>query len=201
MSNDLIQTKKFVDRLGNPGDFVEYLAKIEMNGNFKSLGNFESKARYLMVKNGQVPIIDFRHFFAFMGQRLYGALIDNPIFQDEATVSMIGILGELVQCWDEFRAEKYKSCFSPEDLGSNRLGIDFADCVIDQRSQNPKIAIASLLSIYLAKLEPIPAASVHELKAASVLTNFPEVVRQVFSSSLSLITPRSYYIRWVTISK
>lgn len=196
MSNqDLTYAKKFVNQLGNPQDFVEHVKKLESTNQMALLANFsgtQGGSRYLMVSKGSAPIIDFRHFFAAMSQRLHGTRINSPLFKGEGAVLMLGLGNELYQCVDEVAKTKLNSCFSREDLGSNRLGVEFAEVVTIKRSENSRLSTAELLRLFLAKLEPIPASSVSQMKIAGYTDTLGEIIGQVFTGVVRFIIPKAY---------
>lgn len=150
------KTAKFVSRLGVVTDFVSHfaIALEACNGNlgltFKSdevtdFFSTSSGARYLLVKHDPVRVIDFRHFFA-AAALAYNNAQDAPLGGSDGKAELVGVGNEIAQCLHEAVRLKINSCFSPEDLGSNRLGAEFAHKLRQSPvGQSPEKVLADLL--------------------------------------------------------
>lgn len=195
MSNNMRNTQKFDKDLGNIEDFVTFLKALEENNGLKSLSDFTGTStgkRYSMVKKGNAPIIDFRHFFAAASQRLFGSKINKRIFQEEGAVLILGLGNKIAQCVGEAVKIKYNSCFSSEDMGSNRLGVEFAEFVNVRRAGNSKAPLSEMLQKFLYALEPLPSNSVTNLVTASYFNTFREIVGIIFTRTARFIIPKAY---------
>lgn len=198
MSTNLNMTRKFLKNLGEAKDFVDFLYRVESTEQFHQLGNFSEfmtpkGARYLLVKKGSTPVIDFRHFFAAMSQRLYGSIYNgSQFFRESGMVLMLGIGNEISQCIDEALKAKLNSCFSSEDLASNRLGVEFADILLIKKSENSKRKMSEHLHVFLHDLRPLSPKEVSDLKSAGRGSNLTEIIRQVFTAIMEGVFPRAY---------
>ena len=142
--------------------------------------------RYLLIKRGGV--IDFRHFFAAMRLRTNGML--NFHSTSEGTTMLLGVLAEVSQCIDEVAIQKLNSCFSREDLISNRLGARFGEMLIIEQSQAGRKNIAELLFTYLISLEPISASKISKINMPSAGNNVTEAVGAVLKSLADILYQR-----------
>ncbi len=194
MSKDTKYINKFTQQLGNASDFVNHVRLLEQRGQLNDLRQFPQSAtapRYLMVVKGRVPVIDFKHFFAAMIQHLNGSFAPS-MPSGEGGVLLLGILNEFAQCGQELIKWEHDSCFSREDLGSNRLGVEFAEILIIKQAERSSLSVANLLSLFLARLQPIPAREVSKLKLASRGTNLIEMASQLFTAIARGIIPNAY---------
>lgn len=187
-------TKKFLAELGSLQDFVDHLKSAESRNKLSELGDFihtSKGTRYLMLKGGGVPIVDFRHFFAAMMQRLEGGKMKS--MQGEGETLFLGIMNEVFQCVEETTNRfSYNSCFSPEDLGSNRLGVEFSELVTVKRAEANKTSMALLLNSFLSRYNPVPATEVEKLKAPSAWNNAREIATQIIQIVSNVLVPKAY---------
>ena len=129
-----------------------------------------SDRRYLFLSRGSVPILDGRHFFAAMYQELTGEMVNLKDWGDHRGYTLLmGVGNELKQCLDEARARDFNSCFSPEDLGSNRLGYLFARRVMKARHAGTSVNTPQMLRAVLEERSPVSVAKVHATKGPGVL--------------------------------
>jgi hypothetical protein len=197
MSKKLKFTDKFVKELGHVADFVEHLKTLELDKRIdiatqlSDFGGTRTGKRYLLISiSDSIAVVDFRHFFAAMSFDALGGSISG-IRKGNSPILMLGIANELVQCLEEIPKWKINSCFSPEDLLSNRLGAEFAEILNVKKSEHNKNAKSDLLLAFLYNLHPVPPDKVLKLQL-SYSSNFKEVVRQVFSSFFQVLIPKVY---------
>jgi hypothetical protein len=190
--------QKFVSHLGNVEDFVEYFKTLELSPRAEQatqLSNFfetRTGKRYMIVSMSDgISVIDFRHFFAAMSFDALGAQI-NGFTKGNSPILMLGIANELRQCLDEIPKWKINSCFSPEDLLSNRLGAEFAEILIMKNAERSKTSKSDLLKTFLYGLHPVPSDMILKLTLKSYSSNFKEIVRQVFSSFFNVLVSKAY---------
>lgn len=146
--------------------------------------------RYLFLSKGSVPILDARHFFAAMLQELTGEMIfRGGDFEVRGWTLFLGIANELVQCGEEAMARHFESCFSPEDLGTNRMGYEFALRVKRARRKGVSVNTPALLRTYLEEFRPVSLALVHSVKPASQWSNVPELGR-IYMGTAAIIVER-----------
>ncbi|HKR05900.1 MAG TPA: hypothetical protein VJY62_14790 [Bacteroidia bacterium] len=161
----MAKTDEFVKQLGNQIDFVKYVRDLEQSNNLNILSDFlktPNNKRYLSVKNGPTKIVDFRHFFAAMMTTTQGR--GGFSRQTVGNTLLLGVANELAQCTSEIKAKKINSCFSNEDLGSNKLGADFGEILTIARAENSKETVANLLDRYLTKLQPLAVENKNKLE-------------------------------------
>lgn len=155
--------------------------------------------RYLFFSRGAVPVLDGKHFFAAVYQELTGEMVNLKDWGDHRGYTLLmGIGNELKQCLDEAKARDFNSCFSPEDLGSNRMGYLFARRVIKARERGVSANTPQLLKGFLEERGPVSIARVHAVKGPGILhTAFElgkvpvEFHRRVVETLWSLIVPFS----------
>ena len=192
--SDTKYAKKFASELGNVNDFVSYVRRIEATGKLSRLGDFSGTRgkRYLLIKKGGV--IDFRHFFTAMIQRLEGTKPNKVKFPatSEGTTLLLGVLNEVGQCVSEGAKLKLNSCFSKEDLISNRLGAKFGENIVISRSQNSKKKVADQLSTFLTNLNPMPASDIRKMQMPTKGDVFLESVGAVLKSLADALVPSAY---------
>ena len=191
-------SKKFASQLGTVTEFVSYVRNLEKNnklallGDFRGLDGQRTGKRYLLTKKGGV--VDFRHFFAAMNQRLEGThnkkINIGPT--SEGTTLLLGLLNEVGQCVDEGVKRKLNSCFSKEDMISNRLGARFGENIVIKRSQASQKSVADLLATYLASLGPMPVSDIQKLKMPTSGDVFLESVGAVLKSLSDMLVPSAY---------
>ena len=127
--------------------------------------------RYLFLSRGSVPLLDGKHFFAAMYQELTGEMVNvlERGADHRGYTLLLGIGNELKQCLDEARARDFNSCFSPEDLGTNRLGYLFARRVIKARLTGTSVSMQAMLRTFLEERGPVSIARVHASKGPGVV--------------------------------
>lgn len=205
--------KEFIKYLGEINDFVSYIKVLEKPEEWNKLKNSytggegfsktPNNKRYLAVKNGPTKIIDFRHFFASMYLTSDGAF--NFSTKSVGGTLLLGVGQEIKQCFSETGKSiketwvseslqyKINSCFSNEDLGSNRLGAQFGEIILKSRSINSKETLASMLFRFLIKLEPLTVSDISKLQINSSKDNIAElVIALIVGVKDTLITNKAY---------
>ena len=185
--------KEFIAHLGDQNDFVSYVRTLEQGKKLDDLANFYNTPggkRYLSVRNGPTKIVDFRHFFAAMlltskGFNTYSA-------KPEGVSLLMGVGNELNQCTSEIYAGKINSCFSNEDLGSNRLGAAFGEILNISQSENRQESIASLLDRYLTKLHPLTTSEVSKLQINSNADIIRELIIAIIVGIKDAVISKAY---------
>lgn len=174
----LIEKKvdKFIAEIGDLNDFVLHLNSWQENSQ-KELLNLGGK-RYLLLDNKAVPIIDFRHFLSAMFYRLNSYKLGTVLF--------LGIGLEADQM-----LKINSSAFSKEDLGSNRMGVDFAEYILKSRAENDNAQIGTLLNRFLKPFNPIKKSAYKRVKH-HLLNNFFELSYQVLKIIEDFIIGKSY---------
>lgn len=173
----MANTEEFIRKLGTKNTFVNYVRNTVTDNNYSGLRDFESTPdgkRYLLVHKGPTRIIDFRHFFAAMLLVLEGYHFLPRL--DSGKALMAGVANELIQCTFEigdtvldFR-NRINSCFSNEDLGTNRAGAEFGDYILRARAEASRAHVADLLSKYLDKFNPLSFEELAKLQKASTVS-------------------------------
>lgn len=204
---------KFVSRLGVVDDFVRHVEYLERTDSIHTLSNFqgtESNCIYMLVKKGGV--VDFKHFFAAMTTSLTGR--DFPLKESvkkmfptlhsslssaksEGNVLLFGLLNELKQCSVELRenygdVSKLETCFSKEDMYSNRLGASFAESIIISTSENSFSNISTSLKAFLDELGPLSKHKIDTVKLSSTSENLLESAYALFKSLSDSLIPSAY---------
>ncbi len=189
---------KFAQQLGDVSDFVIYVRGLEKSGKLGTLSNFVATMpgakgkRYLMLESG---VIDFRHFFAAMAQRTSGALSKSILGVGATNVGdtlMLGVLNEVKQCIGEAAAKKMNSCFSKEDLHSNRLGADFGELLVIKRAERSVTPVANLLETFLKSKKPMPSSQVQKLRVQGDFEVVGEALSAVLRSISDFLIPSAY---------
>lgn len=195
---------KFVAELGTLDDFVRHVAALEATRSSNSavlagLTDFFGTAghkRYLLVKGDKVGVIDFRHFFAAAtesynsGQsrgKLGIALSGSP-----GQTVLLGVGNEIGQCVSEALAWKLNSCFSQEDLGSNRLGAGFGEMVKIREAEADRRKISQLLREYLTRSQPLPPDKVNSIKTSGRWDVALEALAAIVAGIGDILVPRAY---------
>lgn len=195
---------KFVAELGVPDDFVRHVAAAEAGRNSNAtvmdgLGNFfrtTGGRRYLLVKGDKVGVIDFRHFFAAASEA-YNSGPSRKEFGvglggSGGLTVLLGVGNEIRQCIGEAMAWKLNSCFSPEDLGSNRLGASFGELVKVRESEMSRQKISDQLAAFLAARQPLGLAAVQPIKTAGRWDVALETLAAVVAGIGDVLVPRAY---------
>ncbi len=121
-------------------------------------------SRYLLTSTSTAPVIDFMHFFAAAALSYNGTHkgVSKPIATGTVgNTLLLGLANELAQCLiesipDVFKKENTReSCFSNEDLVSNRVGATFGLLVKRLRTAKSTKSLSKALHEYLAELKPI----------------------------------------------
>jgi hypothetical protein len=170
---------KFVSELGTLQDFVQHVAMLEasqkststlMTGLIDSFGT-SGRKRYLLVKGDKVGVIDFRHFFAAATESynsgISSAKLGVRLGGNEGQTVLLGVGYEIGQCVSEAIARKINSCFSSEDLGSNRLGAGFGEYVKVREAGASKQKVSQLLQEYMSKFQPVEPSKINSIKTPS----------------------------------
>ena len=179
--------QKFAAELGGIDDFVFHVRRIESRASspgevFDELVDFyqtDVGSRYLIVKKDNVSIIDFRHFFAAAGQAFNAALSrqkDLPFSRGEGNAVLLGVGNEIAQCMSEAIEMELNSCFSSEDLGSNRLGARWGELVTIQIAEASDTPLYGQLRRYLETLEPV---SPHQIKGTELQGSWDQILESI----------------------
>lgn len=165
------QLSKFIRRLGVIDDFVAHVAEIEATAGstgelMDRLLNFSqtlSGKRYLLVQGDTVGVIDFRHFFAAAAESYNSGMSRQRGLRlggNPGNTMMLGVANELGQCLDEGLASQLNSCFSIEDLGTNRLGALFGELIRIREAEASQRTVSQYLRAYLIGLLPVSSQQV-----------------------------------------
>lgn len=195
---------KFVGELGEPQDFVRHVTTLEGGRNANAVvmnglrGFFQTVGgrRYMLVRNDRVGIVDFRHFFAAASEAYNNgpsrAALGTALGGSQGQAVLLGVGNEVFQCIDELSSLKINSCFSPEDLGSNRLGAEFGQLVKIREAERSSQKVSDLLARFLNELQPIPAASIHTAKTSGRWDVALETLTAIFAGIGDLLIPSAY---------
>ena len=196
---------KFAAQLGTVDDFVNYLSSVETRVGFPQASpgaviaaaaafgdnTLPGGKRYLLVDGG---VVDFRHFFAAAGERV-ASTQSSPIIQgsylssSEGKTMLYGLANEIGQCiFEESRA----SCFSREDMTSNRLGAAFGETIVINSSMMRSTPPSDILKAQLNLLNPVPQAKLDKATSQSRLDVVLEVVFAVATGARDLLIPSAY---------
>ena len=195
---------KFILQLGTLDDFVRHVIILEATRNSNSavmngLTDFldtAGKKRYLLVRGDKVGVIDFRHFFAAATEsynssqsrdKMGVSLGGNP-----GQAMLLGVGNEISQCFNEAIAWKLNSCFSEEDLGSNRLGAEFGEFVNIRENEASTQKISQLLREYLIKYHPITPDKVSSIKTSGRWDVAMETLAAIVAGIHDILVPRAY---------
>jgi hypothetical protein len=194
--------RKFKAQLGTVADFVQHVQLLELRDRepqrlFQALSDFGGTtrgARYLIIK--QDPrVIDFRHFFAAAGES-YGSIMSRgrglPIGGSRGEALLLGVGNEIAQCIDEGLKSKLNSCFSREDLGSNRLGAEFGRLVKIAQAENRKMPIYQQLNSFLRRVAPAPPKAIGGTELPGAGTNFLESAAAIVAGIIDILLPEAY---------
>jgi hypothetical protein len=194
--------KKFKSQLGTVADFANHLQKLELTYRdpkslLKAVSNFTmtaNGARYLLI--GQDPrVIDFRHFFAAASEAYSGSLSRKskiPVGGSRGEALLLGVANEVAQCVDEGLKLQLNSCFSREDLGSNRLGAEFGRALLIARSEAKQIRVHRELRAFLTKLAPKPPKAIGNTELPGPLSIVTESVTALVLGILDVMIPDVY---------
>lgn len=195
---------KFVSQIGTLDEFVRHVAGLEagrhsnqtvMQGLIDFAGT-PTGARYLLVRGDTVGVIDFRHFFAAASEAYNSGLsrtqLGVGLGGNPGQTVLMGLGNELAQCFSETMAWKLNSCFSAEDLGSNRLGAGFGERVKVHEAERSGRKISELLASYITGLQPVGSEAVQSIKTAGRWDVALESLAALFAGIGDLLLPRAY---------
>ena len=194
---------KFAKQLGTIDDFVQFVTIRETMpfnrvGLIDDLGNFTETTngrRYLLIEGDSAAVIDFRHFFAAMGEahhRSRSRAMGMSIGGSPGETVLLGVGLELFQCVEEGIARKINSCFSREDLGSNRLGAAFGEYLVARESEASRLALHQHLRTFLTGLKPVAPELVQKANAPGGWHTVVEVLGAIASGISDILIPRAY---------
>lgn len=195
---------KFVSELGTLDDFVNHVAALEQSGastanvmdQLTNFFNTNSGMRYLLVAGDKVGVIDFRHFFAAASESYNSgrstATLNRRLGGSPGAAMVLGVVNEIVQCFGEAAALKLNSCFSFEDLGSNRLGAGFGELVKVRESEGSTQPVSQLLRGYLVKSRPVTQDKVNSIRTPGRLDVAKEFLFALLAGIGDFIVPRAY---------
>jgi hypothetical protein len=84
------------------------------------------------------------------------------------------------------------SCFSQEDLGSNRLGAEFGRWLTIKRAENNREPVSTLLKQFLEREVPKPPKAVAEVELSSGLRVAAESLSAIAIGILDALIPEAY---------
>ncbi len=211
---------EFLDDLGSAADFVTYAERQEASlkgpqGSgprgaantrrevLNTLTNFfgtETGKRYLVVLGDEVSVVDFRHFFAAAAEALDSGMSRSKpgiaLGGSARSAMLLGLAKEMGQCIEELpgwsRGKRWQSCFSSEDLGSNRLGAAFGAELLRAESEASMAAFHSLLWEFLQDRQPVQAARVVSIVPASKLVVAKEAVLALLRGLHALVESEAW---------
>ncbi len=195
---------KFLSQLGTVYDFYDHMRKLVQTEKtaakvMEKLRDFfltDTGARYLLVQRGGVGVIDFRHFYAACVESYNSGLSKGqfgvPLGGSEGKAVLLGLANEIGQCLDEATKLKLNSCFSQEDLGSNRLGAAFGALVRRREAENSQTPLHDLLRQYLADLQPLSPEQTHRIKLPGRWDLFVESMSAIFHGIGDSLVPPAY---------
>ena len=105
---------------------------------------------------------------------------------------MQGVLNEVAQCIDEATKQKLDSCFSREDLVSNRLGARFGETLVISQSEANGDSVADELSAYLVRLGPLAPSDIAKLNVPSAGANVLELGGAMLQGLADILVPKAY---------
>jgi hypothetical protein len=195
---------KFLGELGALEDFVRHVVVLEAtrptaSAVFAALTDFGGTAtrkRYLLVKGDKVGVVDFRHFFAAAAES-YNSSYSKPkigvaLGGNPGQTMLLGVGNELAQCFQEAVARKLNSCFSAEDLGTNRLGAEFGELVKVRESMAGGQRVSQLLREYLTRLKPAAPDQASSVSMSSGWEVAAEALTAILAGIGDIIIPRAY---------
>jgi hypothetical protein len=192
--------QKFVHQLGTVDDFVGHVRKLEASTpsskadlmlNLRDFSGTSDNRRYLIVRKSRISIIDFRHFFAAASEA-YVKGNPTPLGGRRGDTLLLGLGNEVAQCIDEVTRQQLNSCFSPEDLMSNRFGAEFGRLVTIRMAENSPKPVSELLAGYLHGLDPQSVQSVQRVKLPSKPGILLEAITAVLIGIYDWIIPDAY---------
>jgi hypothetical protein len=200
--------KKFVGELGTVSEFVDIVRGLErqfqrdpyyrlrvMQGLFKN-GTSAAGNRYLIVRINSGPgVLDMPHFFTIASlsysksTQPLGTGGGIEIGGTPGKAILMGVANEMVQCVTEATAMELNSCFSKEDLASNRLGMRFAEKVLYLEKSNGRIPVSDLLDQFLNSLDPAPPSAIRQVKLQSNSDVLREAATAIVLGGFDLVVP------------
>ncbi len=203
-----LHVTKFIARLGAVDGFVRHVRDLEGQTSSKSelfdqLSDFSvtsRRTRYLIVQRQRVGVIDFRHFFAAASEAYAGALSDGAFGPpSRRRTLLLGVRNEVFQCGSELKralhigdAAKIDSCFSREDLGSNRLGAEFGCLIVITGAEDSRRSVHQQLRRYLNGLRPLSPHDTEKIKMPSNTRVLLEVLAATVLGPYDLLVPDAY---------
>jgi len=194
---------KFIAELGTVDDFVLHVASVEATrssrgdvlGELSSFFGTSGRKRYLLVQGDKVGVIDFRHFFAAAAESYNSAMSAKSGLKmggSPGQAVLLGVGNEVSQCMSEAYAGKFNSCFSKEDLGSNRLGAEFGELVKVKEAEASNQKVSQLLRTYLARSQPVGPEKVSTIKTSGRWDQALEVLSAIVAGIGDILVPRAY---------
>jgi hypothetical protein len=200
--------RKFLARLGTAGDFVGYVKGWEDRASsrrelFDQLSDScatSTRTRFLIVRRHNVGVIDFRHFFTAAGEAYSASRSEGTIGTPSSGKSLLlGVGSETLQCGEELKralhiadAAKIESCFSREDLASNRLGGEFGRlAAIAEAERSPK-PVHEQLRGYMHGLWPLSLQDTEKIKMPANMRVALEVLAATLLGLYDVLVPDAY---------
>ncbi len=195
---------KFVKELGIAEDFVQHVfsrettarSRTELMDVLAKFSQTSSGRRYLLIEGDDAVVVDFRHFFALMAES-YNSALSRKAFGvalggNPGQAVLLGVANEIMQCMEEAVAKKLNSCFSQEDLGSNRLGAAFGELLTRRESESSRLSVSQHLRTYLASLKPVAPEQVNRMKGPGGWHSVMETLAALASGLGDLLISRAY---------
>ncbi|XZE32451.1 peptidoglycan-binding domain-containing protein [Pirellulaceae bacterium SH501] len=195
------ELQKFIPQLGTVSDFQKHIEQVWSasvmsrerffsNTGIKNFGQaIGTNKRYLLVEGDPVAVVDFRHFFAAASLSYSNQRHDAPIGGSDGKTELAGLGNELSQCISEGLESKMNSCFSREDLGSNRLGAAFGHKVrLDQR----ETPVPQLFTEFIVTVKPLSPDRLSQVQLPSRWDLFLESLMAIVHGLDDLLIPEAY---------
>lgn len=194
--------RKFRSAVGTVSDFVEHLHKLEKKHHstrevLDAVSDFSATSngsRYLLSSRNP-HVIDFRHFFAAASEAYGGSIsrrIGIPIGGTRGGALLLGVANELSQCIDEGLRLKLNSCFSREDLGSNRLGAEFGRSIAMAQSEAGRGLVHQQLQRFLNGIGAQPPKAIGNIQLPSRGNTGLESLGAIVIGLLDILVPDAY---------
>ncbi len=194
--------RKFRSQVGTAADFVDHLRRLEQTHRdatrlLAAVSDFTATsggARYLLTTRSP-QIIDFRHFFAAASEAYSGTLSKKagaPLGGTRGDALLLGVANELAQCLGEGIKSKLNSCFSGEDLGSNRLGAEFGRSVAIARAEARPTPVHQQLQAFLVRIAPQPPKAIGAAQLPGAGNTALESVGAIVIGILDILVPDAY---------
>lgn len=198
--------EKFGKELGTLDEFVRHVESLEFDnpsvgalfdrlirgdGFFHTAG----QKRYLLIKGDRVGVVDFRHFFAAAAESYNSGQSRKSNLRlggSPGATMLLGVANELAQCVEEGWHRQLNSCFSKEDLGTNRLGAGFGEYVKVQEAQGSQVKVSEHLRWYLTIRQPVSPSEARTIKTATTWDQIAEVLLSIWVGVGDFVVPRAY---------